>query len=127
MRTRRNSSVGNLDGLLLLGAMGGLAYLFYKSGGAGKLSTSLANTLVPQPAGLTVPSNYVVPGTGGQSVSDLIASGYTPDQVNAILAQANSETGMPVMVAAPAVSEGDWQQEEQYETQGGLSVAETGG
>jgi hypothetical protein len=107
---RKKNGLQDIELFGILGAIGVAAYLIYQavpkvgagiSAAASATGTAAANVLMPTGQLNATYGNYEIPGTG-QSVSDLVAAGWSTDEINQLLAQANQTYGTPVM-SAPVI------------------------
>jgi hypothetical protein len=97
--------VGKLEDIGVLGliaVLGYLGYLAYSklSGPVSTAASSVASAsrgLMPLQTLVTAGNDAIVPGTG-QSVGTLLLLGYTPAQVNQMLADAAAQYGTPVLM-----------------------------
>ena len=99
------------EGSIILIAVIVIGYFVYKGGGSlATVLTSVGNSIKDAAGGLKptqtipgAPSCFQVYGTG-QTVSQLLALGYTPDQINQMLAQ-NATSGGPVLTIPVSTGE----------------------
>jgi hypothetical protein len=110
---RKRNGADEVELLMILAAVAGIGYVLYKavpkgvadlakgvSNAAGAAAGSVADYLAPTPQP-SANTSYEIPGTG-QTVSDLVARGWTNDEINQLLADAIAKYGMPA-IAAPAI------------------------
>ncbi len=103
--------MSDVEGLITIGGIGILAYLGYLAyqalkGPVASASSSIASAargLAPT-GSIAAQGAFQVPGTG-QTVSDLIALGYSNDEISQMLADASAQYGQPITVAPPDVTE----------------------
>ena len=92
------------EGSVILIAVIVIGYFVYKGGGSlASVLSSVGSSIKDAAGGLkptqtlpSVPGCFQVYGTG-QTVSQLLALGYTKDQINQMLAQ-NAQSGGPILV-----------------------------
>ena len=102
--SRKRNGAGELEVLAILAAIGGLGYVLYKAipsaiGAVKSTAASMSSAaagLAPTQS-LNVAYNAVIPGTG-QTVSELLALGYTNDEINQMAADAIAMYGQPVFM-----------------------------
>lgn len=106
---RKRNGAGELEFIVILGALGALAYVLYKaipsaaaaaSNAAASVSSAAAGMAPLQTINLN--QQYQIPGTG-QTVSDLIAAGWSQPQIDQLLAQATETYGTPAVSVTPTI------------------------